>query len=171
MKHWTRDTLDSLVENGTSPYDKVGKYEFLAVEELPSVVDIFNKPINVEFKFNSHGILSREKGNMDILKDMIHRNVEVTGNTDKKATNTCGICSARFTCKRRRGQSKFKWGFCFTVFKGVSRLVDYLCDTYLGESSDKLIGYQIQFVNCSSTNCICFGSLPLIYFAQLLFAT
>ena len=35
----------------------------------------------MEFKFNSHGMLSREKGSMDILKDMIHRNVEVTGNT------------------------------------------------------------------------------------------
>ena len=35
--------------------------------------------------------------------------------------------------------------------KGVSSLVDYLCDTYLGDSSDKLIGYQIQFVNCFST--------------------
>ena len=35
----------------------------------------------MESNFNSHGILSREKGNMDILKDMIRRNVEVTGNT------------------------------------------------------------------------------------------
>ena len=81
VKHWTRDTLDSVVEHGTSLYDEIGKYEFLAVEDLPSVVEIFDEPINVEFKFNSHGILSREKGNMDILKDMIHRNVEVTGNT------------------------------------------------------------------------------------------
>ena len=81
MKHWTRDTLDSVVENGTSLHNKIGKYEFLAAEELPNVVEIFDEPINVEFKYNSHGILSREKGNMDILKDMIRRNVEVTGNT------------------------------------------------------------------------------------------
>ena len=117
MKHWTRDTLDSVAEHGTSLYDKIGKYEFLAVEDWPSVVEIFDEPINVEFKFNSHGILSREKRSMDILKDMTHRNVEVTGNTcdsgfftlavrklcisdGKKATNTCGIRSARFTCKR-----------------------------------------------------------------------
>ena len=36
-------------------------------------------------------------------------------------------------------------------FKGVSSLVDYLCDTYLGDSNDKLIRYQIQFVNYFST--------------------
>ena len=30
-------------------------------------------------------------------------------------------------------------------------MVNYLCNTYLGDSSDKLIGYQIQFVNCSGT--------------------
>ena len=36
-------------------------------------------------------------------------------------------------------------------FKGVSSLVNYLCDTYLGDCSDKLIGYQIQFVNCFNT--------------------
>ena len=81
VKHWTRNTLDSVVEHGTSLCDKIGKYKFLAVEDLPSVVEIFDEPINVEFKFNSHGILSRKKGSMDILKDMIHRNVEVTGNT------------------------------------------------------------------------------------------
>ena len=39
--------------------------------------------------------------------------------------------------------------YCF--FKGVSSLVNYLCNTYLGDSSDKLVGYQIQFVNCSGT--------------------
>ena len=81
VKHWTRDTLDSVIEHGTSLYDKIGKYEFLAIEDLPSVAEIFDEPINVEFKLNSHGILSREKGNMDILKAMIRRNVEVTGNT------------------------------------------------------------------------------------------
>ena len=40
MKHWTRDTSDSVVEHGTSLYDKIGKYEFLAIEDLPSVVEI-----------------------------------------------------------------------------------------------------------------------------------
>ena len=60
-KHWTRDTLDSVVEQGTSLYDKTGKYEFLAVEDLPSVVEIFDEPINVEFKFSSHGILTGKR--------------------------------------------------------------------------------------------------------------
>ena len=81
VKHWTKDTLDSVVEHGTSLYDKIGKYEFLGVEDLPSIVDIFDEPINVEFKFNFYGILSREKGNIYILKDMIRRNVEATGST------------------------------------------------------------------------------------------
>ena len=81
VKHWTKDTSDSVVEHGTSLCDKIGKYEFLGVEDLPNVLEIFDEPINVEFKFNSHGILSREKGNINILKDMIHKNVEVTGST------------------------------------------------------------------------------------------
>ena len=81
VKHWTRDTLDNIVEHGTLLYDKIGKYKFLAVEDLPNVVEIFYEPINLEFKFNSHSISSREKRNMDILEDMIRRNVEVAGNT------------------------------------------------------------------------------------------
>ena len=68
MKHWTRDTLDSVVEHGISLYDKIGKYEFLAIEDLASVLEIFDEPINVQFKFNSHSILSREKGNNGYLK-------------------------------------------------------------------------------------------------------
>ena len=45
VKHWTRDTIDSVMEHGTSLYDKIGKYEFLAVEDLLSVVEIFDEPI------------------------------------------------------------------------------------------------------------------------------
>ena len=86
----------------------------------------------MEFKFNSYGILSREKGNIDILKDMICRNVETTGSTCDsgfllwlsencisvvvKKQPTHGICSARLTYKRPRWQNKFRWGFCLTVF-------------------------------------------------------
>ena len=62
-------------------YEKIGKYEFLGVEDMSSVVEIFDEPINVEFKFSSSGILSGEKRNMNILKDMICRNVEATGST------------------------------------------------------------------------------------------
>ena len=93
----------------------------------------------MEFKFNSYGILSREKGNINILKDMIRRNVEATGSTCdsgfllwlsencisvvvKKTTNTHGICSAGFTCKRPRWQNKFRWGFCVTVLQ-VSQIL------------------------------------------------
>ena len=66
VKHWTKDTLDSVVQHWTSLYDKIGKYGFLGVEDKPSVVEMFDEPINVEFKFNYHGILSREKGNINI---------------------------------------------------------------------------------------------------------
>ena len=37
------------------------------------------------------------------------------------------------------------------LFYCVSSLVNYLCNTYFGDSSYKLIGYQIQFVNCFNT--------------------
>ena len=58
VKHWTKDTSESVVEHGTSLYDKRRKYEFLSIEDLPSVVEIFDEPIYVEFKFNLHGILT-----------------------------------------------------------------------------------------------------------------
>ena len=168
MKHWTRDTLDSVVEHGTSLYDKIGKYEFLAVENLPSVVEIFNEPINVEFKFNSHGILRREKGSMDILKDMIRRNVEVTGNTcdsgfllwrfencvsvmvKKQLTHVEFVLLDSYA-RDEEGRVSSNVVSVLLFFKGVSSLVNYLCNTYLGDCSDKLTGYQIQFVNCSGT--------------------
>ena len=55
------------MEHGTALCDKIGKYEFLAAENLPSIVEVFDEPINLALKFKSHGILSRKKGNMDIL--------------------------------------------------------------------------------------------------------
>ena len=123
----------------------------------------------MEFKLNSHGILSREKGNMDILKDMIRRNVEVNGNTcdsgfllwlsencvsvmvkKKQLTNVEFVLLDSHA--RDQGARVSSNGVSVLLFfKGVSSLVDYLCDTYLGDSNDKLIGYQIQFVNCFRT--------------------
>ena len=48
MKHWTKDTLDHVAEHGTSLCDRIGKYQFLGVEDLPTAVQIFDKPVNVE---------------------------------------------------------------------------------------------------------------------------
>ena len=168
VKRWTRDTLDSVMEHGTALYDKIGKYEFLAVEDLPSVVEIFDEPINVKFKFNSHGILSRENRNMDILKGMICRNAEVTGITCdsgfflwlsencvsvmvKKQLTHVEFILLDPHARDEEGRVSSNGVSVLLFFKGVSSLVNYLCDTYLGDSNDKLIGYQIQFVNCFST--------------------
>ena len=60
VSYWQRDTLDSILEHDTSLYEKLGKDGFITVEELPYQVEIFNVPVSVEFKFNSHGLLNRE---------------------------------------------------------------------------------------------------------------
>ena len=60
VSYWQRDTLESILEHDTSLYEKLGKDGFITVEELPYQVEIFNVPVSVEFKFNSHGLLNRE---------------------------------------------------------------------------------------------------------------
>ena len=36
-------------------------------------------------------------------------------------------------------------------FYSITSLLEYLCNTYLTDSSEKIVAYQIQFVNCVST--------------------
>ena len=74
VSYLQRDTLESILEHGTSLYEKLGKDHFLIVEELPHQVEIFNEPVCVEFKFNSHGLLIRECFNVDNVKEMICTN-------------------------------------------------------------------------------------------------
>ena len=156
------------MEHGTALYDKIGKYEFLAVEDLPSILEIFDEPINVEFKFRFHGLLSRKKGNMDILKDIICINVEVSGITCdsgsllwlsdncvsvmvKKQLTHVEFVLLDSRARDQEGRVSSNGVSVLLFSKGVSSLVNYLCNTYLGDSNDKLSGYQIQFVNCFST--------------------
>ena len=58
VRYWTAETLDSIVEHRALLYKAIGKDEFLGVEELPNVVKIFDESVNIQFKFNSHGLLS-----------------------------------------------------------------------------------------------------------------
>ena len=135
---------------------------------MPSVVEIFDEPINVKFKFNSHVILSREKENINILKDMICRNVEATGSTCDsgillRLSENCISVMVRKQpthvefalldphARDQDGRISSDGVFVLLLFAGVSNLADYLCNTYLEHSSDNLIGHQIQFVNYSST--------------------
>ena len=60
-----RDTFESILEHGTALYEELGKDGFLTVEELLHQVEIFNVPVSVEFKSNSHGLLNREHFNLD----------------------------------------------------------------------------------------------------------
>ena len=78
VKCWTGETLYSKVEHGTTLYKSIGKDEFLGVEDLPNVVNIFDLSVNIDFKFNSHDLLNNEKFYIDVMKDMIHKNVNLT---------------------------------------------------------------------------------------------
>ena len=48
------------------------------MEELPDVVKLFDESFNIEFKFNSQGLLSHEKFYLDVMKDIVCRNVGLT---------------------------------------------------------------------------------------------
>ena len=80
VKYWTSDTVDSILEHGTALYERLGKDEFLVIEDLPDKVEIFNEQIDVNLKFNSNGILNGEKFNIDTMKDMISTKSKNTEN-------------------------------------------------------------------------------------------
>ena len=44
VSYWQRDALDSILEYGTTLYEKLGKDDVLTVEELPYQVEIFSAP-------------------------------------------------------------------------------------------------------------------------------
>ena len=78
-KYWTSDTLDSLVEHGTSLYEKIVSKktdgdDFLTVEDLPNVVEIFDEPISVQFQMNAHGLLNKQELYINSMKNTIRDN-------------------------------------------------------------------------------------------------
>ena len=80
VAYWKSDDLDSILEIGTDLYKSIGKDEYLASEDLPSVAKILAEPVDVNFGFNSRGILSWDKFHQNILKDFIWSNIEFAEN-------------------------------------------------------------------------------------------
>ena len=174
VAYWKSDDLDSLLEHGTDLYKRIGKDEYLAREDLPSVVKIFAEPVDVSFGFNSHGILSWDKFNQNILKDFICSNIELAENVlntgfllwlsdftisvvVKQAQ--CGPDGRRKICQLavldshgRDSNGRISCGEVSVLmfFKGPESFIEYLCNAYLREHDpEHLSAYQIQFVKCS----------------------
>ena len=172
VSYWQRDTLDSILEHGTSLYEKISKDGFLAVEDLPHQVEIFNVPVSVEFKFNSHGLLNREHFNLENMKQMICENIkynEAKLNTGfllmlSEVTVSVIIKKQLFSPDKLKlavldshgmdkdGRISSDGMSVLMFFDNVSSLIHYVRDTYLDtHNSEYLLPYQIQFVHCSSS--------------------
>ena len=172
VSYWQRDTLDSILEHGTAPYEKLGKDGFLAVEELPHQVKIFNAPVTVEFKFNSHGLLNRECFNLENMKQMICANskydetklntgfllmlsevtVSVIIKRQSFSPDTLKLAVLDSHGRDKDGRISSDGMSVLMFFDDVSSFIHYVGQTYLGtRNSEYLSPYQIQFVHCSSS--------------------
>ena len=164
--------LDSILEHGTALYEKLGKDGFLTVEELPHQVKIFNVLVSVVFKFNSHGLLNRERFNLENMKQMICANskydetklnrgfllmlseVTVSVIIDRQSfipdTLKLAVLDSHGRDKDRRISSDGISVLMF--FDDVSSFMHYISQTYLDTQNSKcLLPYQIQFVQCTSS--------------------
>ena len=56
VKYWSSDTLDSINEQGSMFYKTLGKEEYLGVEDLPDVINIFGEMISIKYERNIYGI-------------------------------------------------------------------------------------------------------------------
>ena len=173
VKYWTSDTVDSILEHGTALYERLGKDEFLVIEDLPDKLEIFNEQIDVDLKFNSHGILNREKFNIDTMKDMISTKSK---NTENELATGLLLMLSEFTVSViiRKEASKFEKQLKLAVldshgrdgngricgcgmavlmfFDNASNFIDYISNTYLNtQDSEFFLPYQIQFVYCTSS--------------------
>ena len=167
-----RDTLDSILEHGTALYEKLGKDGFLTVEELPHQIEIFNAPVSVEFKFNSHGLLNRERFNLDNMKQMICANSkydetklntgfllmlsEVTVSAvirrQSFSPNTLKLAVLDSHGRDKDGRISSDGMSVLMFFDDVSSFIHYVGQTYLDtHNSEYLLPYQIPFVHCSSS--------------------
>ena len=172
VSYWQRDTLDSILEHGTALYEKLGKDGFLTVEDLSHQVEIFNVPVSVEFKFNSHGLLNREHFNLENMKQMICANSkydeaklntgfllmlsEVTVSVIIKkqlfSPDTLKLAVLDSHGRDKDGRISSDGMSVLMFFDNVSSFIDYVSETYLDtHNSEYLLPYQIQFVHYSSS--------------------
>ena len=156
----------------TALYEELGKDGFLTVEDLSHQVEIFSVPVSDEFKFNSHGLLNRERFNLENVKQMICANSkydEAKPNTGfllmlSEVTVTVIIKRQLFSPDTLKlavldSHGRDKDGrICsdgmsvLMFFDNVSSFIDYVSQTYLDtHNSEYLLPYQIQFVHCSSS--------------------
>ena len=153
-------------------YEKLGKDGFLSVEDLPHQVEIFNVPVSVEFKFNSHRLLNREHFNLENMKQMICANSkydeaklntgfllmlsEVTVSVIIKkqlfSPDTLKLAVLDSHGRDKDGRISSDGMSVLMFFDNVSSFIDYVSETYLDtHNSEYLLPYQIQFVHCSSS--------------------
>ena len=138
------------------------------MEDLPNVVKIFDQPIHVDFNFNSRGILSKEMLYVDTMKDIICSHMMSSESTCNSGlllwlSENCISVLIRKQgahmefvvldshARDPQGRVSSEGVFVLLFFYDVTSLINYLCNTYLSESDDCMIAYQIQFLNCICT--------------------
>ena len=161
VKYWSSDTLDSIIEQGSMFYKTLGKEEYLGVEDLPDVINIFGEMISIKYERNIYDILDKTKNNRSITEEHIESNT-------KDNINGCIMWISQ-TCLSIIVEKQKETHFILTdshsrdnngrkcsdgvavilYFKNVKDLTNYLYNTYVNRSNP--VAYQLQFLKCNST--------------------
>ena len=76
VERWTKENLDSLLEFGNDFYTSLNIPRYLGSEDLPKRVPILQHGVNIDYTFNTYGILSASEEHIQQLNKFISDNIE-----------------------------------------------------------------------------------------------
>ena len=168
VERWMKENLDSLLEFGDDFFTSLNIPRFLGSEDLPKRVPILQHGVNIDYTFNTYGILSASEEHTQQLNQFISNNIkgntgflmwigEVTigimfqqpwspvGNT----TVSTPLVVIDSHSRNERGEISDTGASILMTFSTVNSFVQYIVNTYIQQISLK--AYQLQFVHCKCT--------------------
>ena len=163
---WTKENFDSLLEFGNAFFSSLNIPRYLGSEDLPKRVPILKHGIDIEYTFNTYGILTTPTECKQQLNKFIVDNVK--GNTGflmwigevtisvmfqqqslGRLAGTPSLIVIDSHCRNELGETSDIGASILMTFSTADNFVQYIVNTYVQQASAK--GYQLQFTKCLCT--------------------
>ena len=152
--YWNSDTLDTIIERGNAFERKMNTEKHLAINDLPSKVNICNVDVDITFNSKGEGVLTRKTtSSKQNLHELILNNRNTTG-------FLLWVSTYYLSCiiqQKARGNTTFytlafenESMLCFHKVDDIGSLIDKIFSTILDQFRCDEVHYQIQFLSCSS---------------------
>ena len=153
--YWTSQTVDSIIENGTTFYEKhyAGKYVFIS--DLPNKLDIGTANIKVFHSTRCQGyLLCNDAPNKQQFKSVILDNKESSTGFLMWISGYCISCIFQWYARQKLNDNVFVYNDTKPtqgpkVFSDVDSVIDLLCSIIQSKFNIFETKFEIAFLRCS----------------------